>query len=155
MSQVAQVISLITATSGQPVLSARLAAAGGIVPGDLVAESSGTIAVHGTAAVNAARLFAQTNTSNGGTIDDAYANGELVSYGAYRTGQEVNARVAAGAPAIVDGDELESAGDGTLRKAVADAATDTVQRDSIVAYAIEDIDNSGGGTIVRLKTRIA
>lgn len=156
MSQAAQVISLRTSFTGTPILNERLAGAAGILPGHLVQETgTADVIVHGTAAVNAQRLFAQSNIANGGTIDTAYADNETVSYGAYHSGQEVNALVAASAAAIVVDDPLESAGDGTLRKAVADAATDTVQRDSIVAYAIVDVDNSGGGTVVRIKTRIA
>lgn len=156
MSQVAQVISLRTSFTGTPILSERLAGAAGILPGHLV-EESGTadVIVHGTAAVNAQRLFAQANIGNGGTIDQAYADNETVSYGAYHSGQEVNALVAASATAIALGAALESDGDGTLRTATADAATDTVQRDSIVAYALEAVDNSGGGTVVRIKVRIA
>lgn len=155
MSQAVQVISLKTAPTGQPILTERLAAAAGIVPGMLVAESSGTIAVHAVAAGNAQRLFAQTNKVTGGDIDTAYADAELVSYGAYHAGQEVNALVAAAATAITDGAALESAGDGTVRLAVADAATDTSQRDAIVGYAMVDVDNSGGGTTVRIAIRIA
>lgn len=150
-----QVISLVGGASGAPLLNERLAAAAGILPGHLVAESSGTVAVHGTAAANAQRLFAQTDCAISGDIDTAYGNGATVSYGAYHTGQEVNALVAAGATAITDGAALESAGDGTLRIATADAATDTAQRDAIVGYAMEAVDNSGGGTVVRIKMRVA
>lgn len=156
MSQAAQVISLRTSISGTPILSERLAGAAGILPGHLVKETGlADVVVHATAAGNAQRLFAQSNIANGGTIDTAYADNETVSYGAYHQGQEVHALVAASAAAIVVDDALESAGDGTLRKAVADTATDTAQRDAIVAYAIENVDNSGGGTVVRIKTRIA
>lgn len=155
MAQARQVISLRTVISGSPILSERLSAAAGILPGHLVAESSGAIAVHGTAAVNAQRLFAQTNKTTAGDIDTAYASGELVSYGAYHTGQEVNALLAAGAGAIVDGDALESAGDGTLRKVAVAAATANTARDSIVAYAIESVDNSGGAAVARIQIRVA
>lgn len=150
-----QVISLIGGIEGAPILSGRLAAASGILPGHLVAESSGTIAVHGGAGLNAQKLFAQTDLAIAGDIDTAYASGATVSYGAYGRGQEVNALLAASAAAIVDGDALESAGDGTIRLAVADAATDTAQRDAIVGYALESVDNSGGGTAVRIKIRVA
>lgn len=150
-----QVISLVGGAFGAPILNERLSAAAGILPGHLVEEASGTVQVHGTAAVNAQRLFAQTDLAVAGDIDLAYGSGATVSYGAYHSGQEINALVAAGAPAVADGDALESAGDGTLRKAVADAATDTVQRDAIVAYATVAVDNSGGGTVVRISARVA
>ncbi len=150
-----QQISLIAGVAGQPIISERQATAAGIIPGHLVEEALGKVKVHATAAANAQRLFAQKNIATAGDIDKAYALDELVSYGAYCRGQEVNALVAAAAPAIIDGDALESAGDGTVRKAVVDAATDTTQRDSIVGYAIENVDNSGGGSAVRIKIRVA
>lgn len=155
MAQKVEVISLITSVSGAPILEERIASEAGIIPGMLVEENSGTLRKHATAAANAQRLFAQTNKAVAGTIDDAYANGDTVSYGAYRTGQKVNALVAASAAAIVDGNALESAGNGTVRVATADAATDTAQRDAIVGYATENVDNSGGGSSVRIKIRIA
>lgn len=156
MAQAGQTVSLRTSISGTPILTERLAGAAGILPGHLVQETGlADVIVHGTAATNAQRLFAQINISNAGTLADAYLDNETVSYGAYHGGQEVRALVAASAAAIVVDDPLESAGDGTLRKAVADAATDTVQRDSIVGYAIENVDNSGGGTVAKLNIRVA
>lgn len=149
-----QVISLVGGAAGAPILSARLSSVAGIVAGMLVNESAGTVIKHAGAGLNAQRLFAQPNLASAGDIDAVYANGETVSYGAYRQGQEVNALVGIVA-AIAEGDALESAGDGTLRKAVADAATDTTQRDSIVGYALEAVDNSVGAANVRLKIRVA
>jgi len=157
MSQEAQVIELLTDANGSFIHNQALSAAGSaIVPGMLVEEiAAGTVQEHSTAAANAQKLFALTNTSNGGTIDDAYAVGETVRYGAGHSGQEVFALLAASATAVIIGTALESAGDGTVRLAVTDTATDTTQRDSIVGYAIEAVDNSGGGTVVRLKIRLA
>tara|TARA_R110002096_G_scaffold16230_3_gene55524 strand:+ start:760 stop:1191 length:432 start_codon:yes stop_codon:yes gene_type:complete len=141
-----QVISLVGGAAGAPILSERLAGVAGIVAGMLVAESAGTVIKNATADALAQKLFAQTNVAVAGDIDLAYANGETVSYGAYHAGQEVNALVAAAAPAIVDGDPLASAGDGTLKKGTVATA---------IAYAIEAVDNSGGGTTVRIKARVA
>lgn len=157
MSQAAQVIELLTDINGSFIHEEALSASGSaIVPGDLVEETTaGEVQEHSTAAANAQRLIALTNLANASTIDDAYAVGETVRFGAAHSGQKAFMRVAASAPAIVIGDDLESAGDGSVRKAVADAATDTDQRDAIVAYAIEAVDNSGGGTTVRIKVRIA
>ncbi|MCK4623301.1 MAG: hypothetical protein KAT62_13935 [Desulfuromonadales bacterium] len=156
MSQVAQVTQLLTDTLGSFIHFERLsAAATAIVPGMLVEESAGKVQEHSTAAANAQKLFALTDLPIGGTIDDIYAVGAGVRYGAAHSGQLVSALVAAGALAIADGDALESAGNGTLRKAVADAATDTAQRDSIVGYAVEAVDNSGGGSSVRIQVRVA
>lgn len=150
-----QVISLVGGAAGAPIQKERLAAAAGILPGHLVEEALGTVQVHGTAAANTQKLFAQTDLAISGDIDTAYASGATVSYGAYHSGQEVFALVAAGAAAIADGADLESAGDGTLRTATADAATDTTQRNSIAGGALEAVDNSGGGTVVRIKIRVA
>lgn len=150
-----QVISLIGGAMGAPILNERLAGEAGILPGHLVEESAGNVVLHSTAAGNAQKLFAQCNLATSGDIDTAYANGETVSYGAYHSGQEVNALVAAAATAIPDGAALESAGDGTLRVQTAAAATSQASRDSVVAYAMEAVDNSGGGAAVRIKVRIA
>lgn len=156
MSQAAQVIQLLTDMNGSFIHNERLAAAASaILPGHLVEEVLGKVQEHSTAAANAQKLFALSSLTNGGTIDDVYTVGETVRYGAAHSGQEVFVLVAAGAPAIADGDALESAGNGTLRKVVTDAATDDTQRDSIVVYAIEAVDNSGGGTAVRIKARVA
>lgn len=156
MSDPAQVIELLTDVNGSFIHEERLAAAASaIIPGHLVEEVGGEVQEHSTAAANAQKLFALTNLPVGGTIDDVYVAATTVRYGAAHAGQKVFGLVAAAAPAIVDGDALESAGDGTLRKAVADAATDTAQRDAIVAYATEDVDNSGGGAAVRIKARAA
>lgn len=153
MSQPIQNITL--RFCGVGAMSSERLAATIITPGMLLEESSGTVGFHSAAAANTNKLFAQANLITAGSIDTDYAPGETVCYLAYRTGDEVNALVAAAAPAIVDGDALESAGDGTVRKVVTDAATDDTQRDSIVGYAMVDVDNSGGGTSVRIALRVA
>lgn len=141
-----QVISLVGGAAGAPILSERLAGGAGIVAGMLVTEASGGVILNAAADTLAQKLFAQTNLAVAGDIDTVYANGETVSYGAYHSGQEVNAIVAAGAAAIADGAPVASAGDGTLK--IGTAAT-------AIAYAIEAVDNSGGGAAVRIKIRVA
>lgn len=157
MSQNAQVIELLADTAGQSIHKEALAAAATTIkPGMLLEElAAGTVQEHSTAAANAQKLFALTDLTLAATVDDAYAVASTVRYGAFRSGQEVYTWVAASAIAIVIGDVLESAGDGTVRKATADAATDTAQRDATVGYAIEAVDNSGGGAIARIKIRVA
>lgn len=150
-----QVISLVGGFAGEPILSEGIAAAGGILPGHLLDEGASTVLVHAGAGLNAQKLFAQNNIAVAGDIDTAYLSGETVSYGAYHSGQEVSALLAASAAAIVRGDALESDGDGTLRVLTTDTATDDTQRDAIVGYALEAVDNSGGGSVVRIKIRIA
>lgn len=146
MSKAAQVISLLTSVSGAPIISERLSGVSGIIPGMLVKESAGTVSKNTTADALAPKLFAQTNMPVGGTIDTAYASGETVRYGAYHSGQQVNALLPAAAAAIADGAPLTSSGDGTLKIGTAANA---------IAYAMEAVDNSGGGTTVRIKARIA
>ena len=140
---------------GQLVRKEGKDSAGGIVPGDLVARnSSGDLIVHGTAAANAAKAFAIENTLAGKGIADAYVQDENVVYGVFNNGAEVYGRVAASAAAIVIGDFLESAGDGTVRKVATSAATADTARSSIVGIALEAVDNSGGGSIVRIKLEV-
>jgi hypothetical protein len=156
MSDTPEVIELLTDVSGSFVHNERLSASGSaIIPGMLVEESGGEVQEHSTAAANAQKLFALTNLPIGGTIDEAYAVATTVRYGAAHSGQEVYALVAASATAIIDGAPLESAGDGTVRTLTARAATTQAQSDSVVAYAMEAVDNSGGGAVARIKVRVA
>ena len=146
MSQSAQVIALLTATSGAPIMNEGVAdAATAIVPGMLVEETATGVIENSTPSAPAQKLFADTNPANGSTIDTVYPVGGLVRYGAYHSGQEVNALVAAGAAAIAKGDPVESAGDGTLAGGFV----------AIIGYALEAVDNSGGATSARLAIRIA
>lgn len=157
MADTAEVIELLTNPQGMTIHEEMLADTGStIFPGDLIEEANATeVAEHSSAGENAQKLFALANICTGKTIDDVYAVGETVRYGAAHSGQKMFARVAAAAPAIAFGVPLVSAGNGTLIALVAAAATSTVQRDSIVGYALEAVDNSGGGTDVRIKIRVA
>ena len=157
MSDTPEVIELLNDAMGSFIHSEALSAAGSaIIPGMLIEEiAAGTVQEHSGAGLNAQRLFALTNLPVGGDIDDAYGAGVTVRYGAAHSGQEVFGLLAAGATAVIIGTVLESAGDGTVRIVTADAATDTAQRDAIAGYAIEAVDNSGGGTVARLKFRVA
>lgn len=130
-------------------------AAGTITPGHLI-EHDGTdhVVVHSTAAANAQKMFAVENELIGNDIDVDYLTGDTTLYEHVVRGGMVNALLAAAATAVPNGAFLESAGDGTLRILTADAATDQGQRESIVAIAREAVDNSGGGTPVRIKVEV-
>jgi len=155
MSGLPQTIELNAGIQGEPAVKEKLTAAA-LTPGHLVElTTSDTLQKHSTAAKTASKTFALTDTAVGGDIDTAYASGARARYGAFGSGQEVYALVAASAAAIVIDDSLESAGDGTLRKVVTDTATDDTQRNSIVAYAIEAVDNSGGGAEARIRVVVA
>ena len=130
-----QVITAVGGAMGAPILNERLAA-GAILPGHLVIEASGTVAVNATADAAAQKLFAQCNQATAGDVTKAYATGETVSYGAYH----------AGAASIADGAPVTSAGDGTLKIGTASDA---------VGYAKQLTDNSGGASAVRILIRVA
>jgi len=92
MSQDPQVIELLVDAAGRSIHNEALAAVGSAIkPGYLVEEVAGTVQEHSTAAANAQKLFALANPAVGGTIDDAYAAGDTVRYGAFHSGQPVYA----------------------------------------------------------------
>ncbi|MGD9726391.1 MAG: hypothetical protein AB7L09_21610 [Nitrospira sp.] len=139
---------------GRPQRREALAAEA-ITPGHLISyNNAGKFIKHAVAAGNAAPLFAAENEVFGDEISVAYANNDNVLAWMCRAGDEVYALVAAAAAAIVVGDYLESAGDGTLRKVATAAATSQAMRESIRFQALEAVDNSGGGTAVRLAVLI-
>lgn len=131
-----------------------------ITPGFLLARSANTVIPHGVAAGNAAKMFAVENDVIGDEIDVDYASGENVVYIIPEPGSEIYALVAAGAAAIVDGDFVESAGDGTVRKHVPQGvdeggvATYNVIPGPLVGQAVEDVDNSGGTGTARIRIEV-
>lgn len=165
-----------------------------ITPGHLVERmSTGNIRVHATAGAKASPIFAVENEILGKEITVAYAATDRCYFEFLTSGCEVYALVAAAAPAIVVGDLLESAGDGTLRKVAAttdltDSTTGTADgtladvggafsqatlnnnfadlaakvnailpgasQAHVVARALEAVDNSGGGSAVRIKVEV-
>ena len=130
-------------------------AAESITPGHLITlNSSNRLVKHAGAAKSAYPMFAIENEVFGAGISTAYVNNDNVLYGVFQPGDEVYALVAAAAGAIVIGDFLESDGAGGLRKVVTDTATDQSERNSLVAKAMEAVDNSAGGTAVRLLVEI-
>lgn len=111
--------------SGDPTIYEAVANAA-FTPGHLIElMSTGKVRKHATAGgVRPSRWFAREKEYNGANLDTGYAANEQVVYASCRPGDRVYALVAASAAAIVAGDVLESAGDGTLRKAV-DYLTDS------------------------------
>jgi len=147
----------IILTNKQNCVMEELVAAGGITPGHLIdMDSNGKYAVHGTAKGYAAPIFAAEADLVGKGIDDAYVANDIV-YGWYcPPGTKVNALVAANAAAIVKGDLLESAGDGTLRVLTAQSQSGTTpfavtEGGKPVAMAIVALDNSAVGSPARLQ----
>jgi hypothetical protein len=126
-----------------------------IMPGHILRlNSSGNVIRHNVAAGNAIRMVAVENEVVGKEITEAYANGDNVLCEHLPSGAEINALVAAAAPAILIGDFLECAADGTLRKVVTAAATADTQRSGVIAVALEAVDNSGGGSAVRIRAAL-
>lgn len=122
-------------------------AASAVSPGDLViTNNAGKVLRHATAAAKPGLLFAIENEIFGKGVEVDYAATDRVLCEACTPGMLVNVNIAAAAPAIVIGDFLESAGDGTLRK-VATAAT-------ALAVADEAVDNSAGGSKTRVRARL-
>lgn len=138
-------------------------AGGTITPGHLVAlNSADKLVVHATAKGKAAPIFAveseHLNNDDGSAsadIDHNYASGDFVQSEVLCAGCEVNALVAAAATAIVEGDLLESAGDGTLRKRTAFDAVTPAPAGEVVAVALEAVDNSAGGSAARIRVMVA
>jgi len=88
-----------------------------ITPGHLCEYmSTGNVRKHATAGGEAYPLFAAENEVFGGEIGTDYVAEERALLWHATQGDEINALVAAAAVAVVIGDRLESAGDGTLRK---------------------------------------
>ena len=122
-----------------------------ITPGDLIefvpsGGDQGQLRVHATAAGTVAQsMWAIENELIGDDIDHAYLDGETVKFVYPHSGAEIYAWIEATAN-VVRGAALESNGAGKLQAATTGA---------VVAYANEAVDNSGGGSPVRIKVRAA
>lgn len=134
---------------GEPIRK-ELPAAGTITPGDLIERTSaGKYQRHSTALGKAQKIFAFENELFANDITVDYVAGppaDDVLGDVYHSGCEVYATLAPSAAAIVIGDFLESAGNGTLRK-----LTTGVH----LASALEAIDNSAGASKVHIRVEIA
>jgi len=86
----------------------------------------------------------------GKTIAGSYAVDERTSYKIPRRGDEMNLKVAAAAPAISLEDPLALAGDGTVVKHGGDVSVETV-----IGFAREAVDNSGGSSEVFIAVEFA
>lgn len=115
-----------------------------ITPGMLVeVTSAGTVQAHSSPGQNAMPKFALEDELQGNGIDDAYAVSARIQVWTPYRGDLVYAIVADGEN-IAIGDELESNGDGTLRKHDADSAGAVEYPMAVVGIARSAIDLSGG-----------
>lgn len=129
------------------------AAGTAVTPGDLVEkDAQGDYTVHGTAGgTHPAPRFARKAGLVGGEISETIAAGEHIEVALCQTGVHVYARLAAGENAAY-GELLSSAGDGTLRSA--EDGTSPDGEDAAVVRAAEAVDNSGGGSAVRILAEV-
>jgi len=119
-----------------------------ITPGDLIQRdgSGGYKANDAAADADAPIIFALENDLVGDGIGDDYDSGDTVQALYPERGSEVYALLAY-PENVQDGAALESAGDGSLQAHTAG---------TIVAFAKEDVDNSGaGGTLTRIRVEVA
>lgn len=141
----------------QRVQEAPCQAAVTITPGMLLEwGTTNTVKPHATADANLqGRKVALENPwsdhGSGKAIDHAYAAGETVPFIFAQAGDVLYMLLEAGANAA-KGVALSSNAAGALQL-ITIAATTVVE--SIVAYADEAVDNSGGGAAVRIRARIA
>lgn len=119
----------------------ELVAAAAITPGHLVElNSDGKAQVHANAGLNALPMFAEEDDNQGNGIDVEYAADDPVRVWIPGRGDMVNAILADGQNVAI-GDFLESAGDGTLQKHVADSSG-AISTNQIVGVALEALDLS-------------
>ncbi|MHC5035409.1 MAG: hypothetical protein ACYTFZ_10270 [Planctomycetota bacterium] len=115
---------------------------GAITPGMLIElTTAGAVKVHATSGGDAQRMFALEDDLQGNDLNHAYEDGELVQYGVFNRGDEVNALLADGENASISS-KLKSNGDGYLAVYTA-ASGEPDYPESIVAIAKEALDMSG------------
>lgn len=104
----------VIALRGEPIVDEQVAAASAITPGHLIEfDAAGAFQPHATAGGAAGTWFALERDEAGREINVDYAAGDRVKAGFFHAGMRVNALVASGQN-LAAGDELNSAGDGTL-----------------------------------------
>jgi hypothetical protein len=125
-----------------------LAGEAGIYPGMLLElNSDAEVIKHDDEGGRAERMFAQEDALQGKTVATVYTSGAIVGYILPVPGAEVNALIQGGQNISI-GDELISAGDGTL-KAASDVSSSV---DEVIAVAMEAFDDSDDTLVaVRIK----
>lgn len=133
---------------------------GAITPGHLVKrDADGKYTVHATAGGNLAPFIAfEQELINEADVDTAYAAGDRFYFGVCQPGVQFYGFLKANAAAVVIGDFLESAGDGSFQKHTPldideGGSTDhgNVYTNGVRVMAIEAVDNNAGGTQARCK----
>lgn len=148
---------IISPSIAPPELNVKESIAQGVItPGNLLQKNAGgSVSRHSNAGENTQRMFALQNLADAEGIDVEYIDGETTRYVYAKSGWEVYATVVNGTAAIASGAALQSNGGGNVATLAVSAATSELQRDSIVGYALESVDNSGGASVVRIKIEVA
>lgn len=114
------------------------------------------VKVNATAKIRPRLAVALEDELGGKTITDAYANGDRVYYGIFKSGDVAQLRLAANAAAITLADQLEVAADGTVRKLTAGSQLGSglftyTPPGIAIAAPLEAIDNSANAAEVFIK----
>lgn len=128
-------------------------ASAAFTPGNLVALlSTGKYAKHATEGGYAELIFAAEDALQGKAKDDAYAANDIAMLAVEEPTNQVYAFIKAGQNVAI-GDQLISAGDGTLKRAAGAATGVTVKQ--IIAVAMEALDLTATGAVAtRLAVRL-
>ena len=126
----------------EPVLEEYKADAA-LTPGHLLEiNSTNEVKKHATSGGKCYALIALENSQQGKSITDDYVLGEQVYCAWLRTGDEFFGILANGEN-VGQGDYLESNGDGTFKKLVADTSALSIKVGSLKFMANEAVDMSG------------
>jgi len=117
---------------------------GTIYPGYLLEKTSaGKYKAHATVSGSWGGAVALEDALQGNGVDDAYSNGDKIIVGVFHRGAVVNLVLQDG-ESVAIGDQLDSNGDGTIRKVTgASSIADLEESQSIVGEALEALDLSG------------
>ena len=131
-----------------------LAAASTVYPGMLcLVNSDGNANVHATAGGTAAAMFALEDENLGGEIGTAYTAANEGLFGMFRKGDEVYALLLED-ESVDEGDYVESAGNGYLRKVDTDTSAGTIGVQSVVGRVLVALDLSASATATLAAKRL-
>jgi len=123
----------------------EVAAAGTITPGMLCEmTSAATVQAHSTEGGRAERLVAMEDALQGRAVSTNYSASEIVTLGLPVPGTEMAMLIASGESANI-GDELVSAGDGTLKNASNLASAS--MNEQVIAIAVESFTTLSENTL--------
>lgn len=134
---------------GDPIYDEALASEA-ITPGHLIeyvpsGADAGQVRKHSTASGPASPMFAVEESLVGEGITDAYADGDTTQFAHFRRGDVVYALLGT-SEAVEYGNELDSKGDGTLKR--------RTSGNFPLCEAEESVSNVGGSAAVRVKVKI-